>query len=108
MLSIVLLTITFLLNKNKLDRVKCSTYECGLNVIDQYREEGSKEIISMRYYVRYYKVALAYLLFDIEILLLYPIVKVYSDFDINAYMLFIIIIGIIGIGLYYELTKSTF
>jgi NADH-quinone oxidoreductase subunit A len=71
------------------------SYECGF---DPY---GS---INYRYDIRFYVIALLFLLFDLEIVYLYPII-----FNINLYiysysMLFLIILTI---GLIYEYKYSS-
>lgn len=99
LIVIILLVITSLINKRKLDRIKLSIYECG----NQEFEDTSKQ-----FYIKYYKIGIAYLVFDIEILILYPIIKEINNINISSYIYLIIIMLLISLGLYYELKNNVF
>ena len=70
------------------------TYECGF---DPYGN------ISYRYDIRFYVIALLFLLFDIEIVYIYPII--YS-LNIYSYIYSLIFIIILTLGLIYEYKYS--
>lgn len=65
----VFLAISFLLGPRRPDALKESTYECGIPV------RGS---IQIRFFVRFFLVALFFLLFDLEAVFLYPWVVLYK------------------------------
>jgi NADH-quinone oxidoreductase subunit A len=70
------------------------TYECGF---DPYGN------IDYRYDIRFYFVALLFLLFDLELVYLYPII---FDLNIYTYNYSMIFLYILIIGLVYEYKHS--
>src|SRR5712664_4574052 len=88
-------------NKNRLKRVaetKNTPYECGMVPIG----EGNT-----RFSVRFYLVAMLFILFDIEVVFLYPWAVVYREMlKTNADMIFgsmISFLGILFVGYIYAL-----
>lgn len=65
----VFLGLSFWLGPKRPDPVKNSTYECGIPV------RGS---IQIRFFVRFFLVALFFLLFDLEAVFIYPWVLLYK------------------------------
>lgn len=72
-----------------------NSYECGF---DPY---GS---VNYRYDIRFYVIALLFLLFDLEIIYLYPLI---INFNIYIYFYISIFIIILTIGLIYEYLYSS-
>jgi NADH-quinone oxidoreductase subunit A len=62
-LSIVLLALGFLFGSGRKDPEKLSAYECGFDAFEDTR---------MRFDVRYYLVAILFIIFDLEIAFLFP------------------------------------
>ncbi len=52
------------------DKIKLSPYECGIDPIGDARE---------RYPVRFYVIALLFLVFDVETIFIFPWAAIYSD-----------------------------
>lgn len=61
---------SFLLGPRKPTRFKVSTYECGMTPVGTARE---------RFPVRFYMVAMAFIIFDVEIVFLYPWAVVFAQ-----------------------------
>ena len=81
---------------------KLSTYECGEDA------EGSAWV---RFNIRYYIVALIFLIFDVEVVLLFPWAVVFQDFiqEGNGALIFVemaIFLLILIVGLAYVWKKS--
>ncbi len=68
--SALFLGLSFWLGPKKPSAVKNSTYECGIPV------RGSTQI---RFFVRFFLVALFFLLFDLEAVFLYPWVLMFNQ-----------------------------
>ncbi len=68
--SALFLGLSFWLGPSKPSSVKNSTYECGIPV------RGTTQI---RFFVRFFLVALFFLLFDLEAVFLYPWVLLYNE-----------------------------
>ena len=62
-LSVVLAGVPFLIAPNKPDAEKLSAYECGFNAFDDAR---------MKFDVRFYLVAILFIIFDLEVAFLFP------------------------------------
>lgn len=77
--SAVFLGLSFWLGPKRSTPVKDSTYECGIPV------RGSTQI---RFFVRFFLVALFFLLFDLEAVFLYPWVLLYNQLVADGQALF--------------------
>jgi NADH-quinone oxidoreductase subunit A len=75
----VFLGISYWLGPRRPDDLKTSTYECGIP------PRGS---IQIRFFVRFFLVALLFLLFDLEAVFLYPWVLLYRTFVADGRALF--------------------
>ena len=62
-LGLVLLSLGFLIGHGRKDEEKLSPYECGFEAFDDSR---------MKFDVRYYLVAILFIIFDLEIAFLFP------------------------------------
>src|SRR5687768_7086255 len=79
------------------DSEKLSPYECGFEAFEDAR---------MKFDVRYYLVAILFILFDLEIAFLFPWAIVLQEigwFGLNAMLLFL---GILVVGFIYEWKKG--
>jgi len=99
--SVVFVGIAFLiariLRPNRPDKVKLSTYECGEIPV------GPSWI---QFNVRYYLVALIFVIFDVETVFLYPWAVVYRRLGLFAFVEMVIFIGILLVGLIYAWKKG--
>ncbi len=89
------------LGPKKPNPVKLSTYESGMEPVGTAR---------MRFSVKYYMAAMLFILFDIEIIFLYPWAVVYGKFE-GAFMTYLLIemvvfIVILIVGYLYMLRKG--
>ena len=88
-LALILLALNVLLAPNRPDESKVSPYECGFSVI-----EGQTRSV---FHIHFYVVAMLFLVFDLEILLLFPIaVSLYqvSTFGFSVALIFFIVLTI--------------
>ena len=88
-LSVILLAINVLLAPSKPDESKSGPYECGFSTIyGQTRSEFN---------IHFYIVAMLFLVFDLEILLLFPLATVLyqvSTFGLSIGIIFFIVLTI--------------
>ena len=92
-LGALLLGVGRFVSPNRPDPEKLSPYECGFEAFEDAR---------MKFDVRYYLVAILFILFDLEIAFLFPWAVVLNDigfFGFAAMMLFLLILVI---GFIYE------
>ncbi len=96
---LILLFVNWLLHPGRIQRtlIKGSAYECGLAHVSGTANE--------RYPVKYYLVAMLFLVFDLEIVFLYPWAVQYSK---GGWELFYILIAFLFIleGAYFYLYKK--
>jgi NADH-quinone oxidoreductase subunit A len=76
---------------------KLLTYECGEN------PEGSPWV---RFNIRFYVVALIFLIFDVEVVLLLPWALVYQEYGVSGFMVGAIFLILLGLGMAYEWRKG--
>lgn len=89
LLSLILLTLNLLLAPHKPDELKNSAYECGFSPI--YGQ--TRSIFTIHFYI----VAMLFLIFDLEVMLIYPICLVLyevSYFGFTIALLFFIILTV--------------
>jgi len=89
--------ISWMLRPHRPSLVKNSTYECGEVV------KGSPWI---QFNVRYYLIALVFVIFDVEILFLVPWVTIFRELGLTAYIEMMIFIALLVFGLVYAWKKG--
>jgi NADH-quinone oxidoreductase subunit A len=97
-LAAVLLFVVFLLAFNtKIDFETSSAYECGFQPFGE---------TNYPFEVQFALIGVLFLLFDIEILYLFPILNSFIYFDSMEIMYFVIFFGIVILGLLYEISRK--
>src|SRR4030066_1386717 len=91
------ITASALLGQRKPTALKKAPYECGMTTI------GS---IFRRIPVKYYIIAMLFLLFDIEVVFLYPWAVVFKQFKFFAFVSMAIFIGILLVAYIYIWKKG--
>jgi NADH-quinone oxidoreductase subunit A len=86
-----------LLAPNRPDSAKLSPYECGFEAFEDAR---------MKFDVRYYLVAILFILFDLEIAFLFPWAIVLEEIGLFGYLAMVIFLGILVVGFVYEWMKG--
>jgi NADH-quinone oxidoreductase subunit A len=92
-----LLTVSFLLGKRVRNRAKDMPYESGMVPTGDARQ---------RFSVKFYLVAMLFILFDIEAIFLYPWVVVYREFKVAAFVEMLIFVVLILSGFFYIWKKG--
>lgn len=93
----VMITLGFVLAPHKPDSEKNSAYECGFEAFENAH---------MKFDVRYYLVAILFIIFDLEIAFLFPWAIVLNDIGMFGYVAMLIFLGILVIGFIYEWKKG--
>ncbi|MDH3671634.1 MAG: NADH-quinone oxidoreductase subunit A [Gammaproteobacteria bacterium] len=86
-----------LLGPSKPDSTKLSPYECGFEAFEDSR---------MKFDVRYYLVAILFIIFDLEIAFLFPWAVVISEIGLFGFLAMMIFLGVLTIGFIYEWKKG--
>ena len=86
-----------LLGPNKPDPEKLSPYECGFEAFEDAR---------MKFDVRYYLVAILFILFDLEIAFLFPWAVALKQIGPAGFWAMMVFLGILVVGFVYEWKKG--
>lgn len=97
LVAAALITLSFVLGKRVKDKVKDSPYECGIAPTGSARE---------RFSVKFYLVAIVFILFDIEAVFLYPWAVVYRELKMFAFVEMLLFIVLIVCGFFYIWKKG--
>jgi len=93
----LLLTVGSLVSPNKPDPEKLSPYECGFEAFEDAR---------MKFDVRYYLVAILFILFDLEIAFLFPWATVLPQIGFFGFAAMMVFLLILIVGFVYEWKKG--
>src|SRR5438270_7808701 len=93
----VLLSVGRLVSPNRPDPEKLSPYECGFEAFEDAR---------MKFDVRYYLIAILFILFDLEIAFLFPWAVVLPEIGIFGFWSMMIFLAILIVGFIYEWKKG--
>ena len=94
---LLLFSISFFLVYQTPEKEKFSSYECGFNPFSDARS---------KFEVRFYLVAVLFLLFDLEISFLFPWIISLYNLDWIAYAVMIFFLVLLSIGFIYEWAKG--
>ena len=91
--------VSRLLGVHRPDPEKLSPYECGFEAFEDAR---------MKFDVRYYLVAILFILFDLEIAFLFPWAVVLGEPDASLFrfLAMLLFLGILVVGFIYEWKKG--
>ncbi|MEO7254383.1 MAG: NADH-quinone oxidoreductase subunit A [Casimicrobium sp.] len=93
----VLLAVGWLISPSKPDPDKLAPYECGFEAFEDAR---------MRIDVRYYLVAILFILFDLEIAFLFPWAVALKHIGFPGFLTMMVFLGILTVGFIYEWKKG--
>ena len=79
------------------DPEKVSAYECGFNAFDDAR---------MKFDVRFYLVAILFIIFDLEVAFLFPWAVAFGEISMLAFWSMMIFLAVLTIGFAYEWKKG--
>ena len=89
--------VSNLLGINRPDSEKLSPYECGFEAFEDAR---------MKFDVRYYLVAILFILFDLEIAFLFPWAIVLQEIGMFGFVSMLVFLAILVVGFVYEWMKG--
>src|SRR3989337_1238042 len=95
--GVVPMVLGKLLGPSRPDPEKLSPYECGFEAFEDAR---------MKFDVRYYLVAILFILFDLEIAFLFPWAVALNDIGAAGFIAMMVFLGILVVGFVYEWMKG--
>ncbi|MCP4318824.1 MAG: NADH-quinone oxidoreductase subunit A [Hyphomicrobiales bacterium] len=96
-IGLALLAAPFLIAYKAPDAEKLSAYECGFNAFDDAR---------MKFDIRFYLVAILFIIFDLEVAFLFPWAVSFGDIGWFGFWSMMVFLAILTIGFAYEWKKG--
>jgi NADH-quinone oxidoreductase subunit A len=96
-IGVASMSIGKLLGPSRPDAEKLSPYECGFEAFEDAR---------LQFDVRYYLVAILFILFDLEIAFLFPWAVALKDIGLFGFMSMMLFLSILVLGFIYEWMKG--
>lgn len=96
-LSCIFFFLSYFIIFQKSDQEKVSSYECGFNPFDDARTTFD---------IRFYLVAILFLIFDLEISFLFPWSLILNNISMFGFWIMILFLIILTIGFIYEWFKG--
>jgi NADH-quinone oxidoreductase subunit A len=97
LISIGFILINFISSPSNPDPEKLSAYECGFDAFDDSR---------MEFDVRFYLVAILFIIFDLEIAFLFPWAITLGEIGVFGFWSMMIFLAVLTIGFIYEWKKG--
>lgn len=96
-LSLMMVAASLLVGKRNPDKDKLAAYECGFDAFgDAHR----------KFDVRFYLVAILFIIFDLEIAFLFPWAVSLSDVGMFGFWSMMLFLGVLTVGFVYEWKKG--
>jgi NADH-quinone oxidoreductase subunit A len=96
-IAVLMITASYVLAQQRPDSEKLSPYECGFDPFEDAR---------VRFDVRYYLVAILFIIFDLEVAFLFPWAVSLGDIGIFGFWSMIVFLGVLTVGFAYEWMKG--
>ena len=96
-LGLILIIAAAIVAVRNPDPEKVSAYECGFNAFDDAR---------MKFDVRFYLVSILFIIFDLEIAMLFPWAVAFKDISMVGFWSMMSFLGVLTIGFAYEWKKG--
>ncbi|MEO8652416.1 MAG: NADH-quinone oxidoreductase subunit A [Hyphomicrobiaceae bacterium] len=96
-IGLALMIAPFLIAVRNPDPEKVSAYECGFNAFDDAR---------MKFDVRFYLVAILFIIFDLEVAFLFPWAVAFKEVGAFGFWSMMVFLGVLTVGFVYEWRKG--
>ena len=95
--TLALLVVPLLVAPSNPDTEKLSPYECGFEAFDDAR---------MKFDVKFYLVAILFIIFDLEIAFLFPWAVAFGDIGLFGFWSMMLFLAVLTVGFAYEWRKG--
>jgi len=96
-MACAMLLMSYISGKQRPDPEKNAAYECGFDAFDDARS---------RFDVRFYLVAILFIIFDLEIAFLFPWAVTLGDISLFGFWSMVVFLGVLTVGFIYEWKKG--
>src|SRR5215207_9238079 len=91
------MVVTHLLGPSRKTKIKLQSFECGIE---------SKGNARMPFHIKYFLVAILFVLFDVEVIFMYPWAVNFKDLGLLGFLEMLVFIGLLLIGFFYLIKKG--
>jgi NADH-quinone oxidoreductase subunit A len=92
-----MVTLSYFVGQHKFNKAKMSPYECGMEPVGDAQQ---------RFSVKFYLVAMLFILFDVEAVFLYPWAIILKELKMFGFWEMLVYIGIVLTGYWYIWKKG--
>jgi NADH-quinone oxidoreductase subunit A len=96
-LAVAMIAASFVVARQRPDSEKLSPYECGFEPFEDAR---------IRFDVRYYLIAILFIIFDLEVAFLFPWAVSLGDIGMFGFWSMVVFLGVLTVGFVYEWNKG--
>ncbi len=96
-LSMAMVIASLIVGRQRPDPEKLSAYECGFDAFDDARR---------KFDVRYYLVAILFIIFDLEVAFLFPWAVTLGEIGMFGFWSMVAFLGVLTVGFIYEWKKG--
>ncbi|MCC7428272.1 MAG: NADH-quinone oxidoreductase subunit A [Alphaproteobacteria bacterium] len=96
-IAIAMVMAAFVAGRQKPYPEKLSAYECGFEAFDDARR---------KFDVRFYLVAILFIIFDLEVAFLFPWAVALGDIGVFGFLSMVVFLGVLTVGFIYEWMKG--
>ncbi len=96
-IAVAIVVLSQLLGRHKWTAAKMSPYECGILPTGDARQ---------RFSVKFYLVAMLFILFDVEVVFLYPWAVIFKELKMFGFWEMLVYIGVVLVGFFYIWKKG--
>ena len=96
-IAVLAVAASVILGPHNPDPEKLSAYECGFEAFDDART---------KFDVRFYLVAILFIIFDLEVAFLFPWAAALGDIGMLGFWSMVVFLGILTVGFIYEWKKG--
>jgi NADH-quinone oxidoreductase subunit A len=96
-IACTMVILSTLIGQRRYSRAKFQPYECGMTPVGDARE---------RFPVKFYLVAMLFILFDVEAVFLYPWAIIFKELKMFGFWEMLVYIGIVLVGFFYIWKKG--
>jgi NADH-quinone oxidoreductase subunit A len=91
------MVVTHWLGPKRKTKVKLEAFECGIE---------SKGNARMPFHIKYFLVAILFVLFDVEVIFMYPWAVNFREFGLGGFIEMIVFIALLLVGFFYIIKKK--
>ena len=96
-LSVIMVVASLVVGRQKPDTEKLSAYECGFEAFEDARR---------KFDVRFYLVAILFIIFDLEVAFLFPWAVTFGELGWFGFWSMMAFLGVLTVGFVYEWKKG--